>query len=272
MGKTGTGPERPVLEARDLTVTYGGAAVLDRVSLALPVGPYGLGLIGESGSGKTTLARCLLGLVAPTHGTVLLDGVDIARIRPPRAFRRAVQIVVQDTEGALDPRMRVGAAIAEVLRAHRLVPRGTEHARVAELLADVGLSAEHAARFPHQLSGGQRQRVAIARALAVRPRCLVLDEPTSALDTTVQARILRLLGALRAEHRLSCLLISHDLLVVERFCRHVAVLQHGRIVEEGLLADVLRTPRHPATRRLRDAVPRLPAAPRSSHASPDPPR
>ncbi|GGZ42327.1 ABC transporter ATP-binding protein [Streptomyces poonensis] len=248
-----------MLEARDLTVRYGGTAVLDRVSLTLPEGPYGLGLIGESGSGKTTLARCLLGLLPPTRGTVLFDGADIGRMRRQRPFRRAVQIVVQDTEGALDPRMRVGTAIAEVLRAHRMVPRGTERERVVGLLADVGLSAEHATRYPHQLSGGQRQRVAIARALAVRPRFLVLDEPTSALDTTVQARILRLLGGLRAEHRLSCLLVSHDLLVVEQFCRHVAVLRHGRIVEEGLLADVLRNPRHPATRRLRDAVPRLPS-------------
>ncbi|GGL93735.1 dipeptide/oligopeptide/nickel ABC transporter ATP-binding protein [Streptomyces fumigatiscleroticus] len=257
-----------MLEARGLTVIHGGTTVLDRVSLTLPEGPYGLGLIGESGSGKTTLARCLLGLVAPARGTVLFDGADLGRMRRPQPFRRAVQIVVQDTEGSLDPRMRVGTAVAEVLRAHRMVPRGAEPARVAALLADVGLTAEHAARFPHQLSGGQRQRVAIARALALRPRFLVLDEPTSALDTTVQARILGLLGRLRAEHRLSCLLISHDLLVVEEFCERVAVLEHGRIVEEGPLTDVLRGPRHPATRRLRDAVPRLPAAPDASRDAP----
>lgn len=255
-----------MLEVRALTVVHGSTKALDRVGLTLPEGPYGLGLIGESGSGKTTLARCLLGLVAPTGGTVLFDGEDIASMRRTRPFRRAVQIVVQDTEGALDPRMRVGTAIAEVLRAHRMVPRGSVPARVAGLLADVGLSAEHATRYPHQLSGGQRQRVAIARALAVRPRFLVLDEPTSALDTTVQARILDLLGRLRAEHRLSCLLISHDLLVVERFCRHVAVLQDGRVVEAGPLEDVLRTPLHPATRRLRDAAPRLPPAPEPSRA------
>ncbi|GGX59815.1 ABC transporter ATP-binding protein [Streptomyces minutiscleroticus] len=247
-----------MLEARDLTVVYGGTTVVDRVSLALPEGPYGLGLIGASGSGKTTVARCLLGLVAPTHGTVLFRGADVGGMRRPGPYRRAVQIVVQDTEGALDPRMRVGTAIAEVLRAHRMVPRGAERGRVAELLADVGLDAEHAARHPHRLSGGQRQRAAIARVLALRPRFLVLDEPTSALDTTTQARILGLLDRLRTEHRLSLLLISHDLAVVERLCRHLVVLHRGRVVEEGPLADVLRAPRHPVTRGLRDAVPRLP--------------
>src|SRR5262245_26704777 len=143
-----------MLEAHELTVAYGGTPVLDRVSLTLPEGPSGLGLIGESGSGKTTVARCLLGLVAPTSGTVRFRGTDITTMRHPRPYRRAVQIVVQDTEGALDPRMRVGTAIAEVLRAHRMVPRGAEAGRVADLLAEVGLPTEHAARFPHQLSGG----------------------------------------------------------------------------------------------------------------------
>ncbi|MEV1026887.1 ATP-binding cassette domain-containing protein [Streptomyces sp. NPDC050264] len=250
-----------VLEARGMTVVYGGTAVMDRVSLTLPDGPFGLGLIGESGSGKTTVARCLLGLVAPTSGTVRFRVVDLGGTRWPRPYRRAVQIVVQDTEGALDPRMRVGRAIGEVLRAHRLVPRGTEPERVAELLADVGLAAEAAARFPHQLSGGRRQRVAIARALAVRPRFLVLDEPTSALDTTVRVRILDLLRRLRTEHRLSCLLISHDLAVVEQLCPRVLVPHHGRVVEEGDLADMLHRPRRPATRTLRDAVPRLTSVP-----------
>ncbi|MGI5466774.1 ABC transporter ATP-binding protein [Streptomyces sp. CA-132043] len=257
-----------MLEARGLTVVYGSTAVVDGVSLTLPEGPYGLGLIGESGSGKSTVARCLLGLVAPTGGTVRFGGVDVSGLRRSRPYRRAVQIVVQDTEGALDPRMRVGAAISEVLRAHRMVPRGAEAGRVTELLTDVGLAAEHAARFPHQLSGGQRQRAAIARALAVRPRFLVLDEPTSALDMTVQARILGLLRRLRTEHGLSCLLISHDLAVVEQLCAHVIVLQGGRVVEEGALADVLHHPRHPATRALRDAVPRI--VPGTGHPTPRP--
>ncbi|MFI6878899.1 ABC transporter ATP-binding protein [Streptomyces sp. NPDC050400] len=250
-----------VLQARDLTVVYGDTTVVDRVNLTLPEGPLGLGLIGESGSGKTTVARCLLGLVAPAGGTVTFNGVDVTAMRRPRPYRRAVQIVVQDTEGALDPRMRVGRAIGEVLRAHRMVARGAERHRVAELLTDVGLTAEHAARYPHQLSGGQRQRAAIARALAVRPRFLILDEPTSALDTTVQARILDLLRRLRTEHRLSCLLISHDLAVVEQLCPRVIVMHHGRVVEEGDLTDVLHHPRHPATRTLRDAVPRLMSSP-----------
>ncbi|WP_372345692.1 ABC transporter ATP-binding protein [Streptomyces sp. KL116D] len=250
-----------VLRARELTVVYGDTTVVDRVNLTLPEGPLGLGLIGESGSGKTTVARCLLGLVAPSGGTVTFNGVDLTAMRRPRPYRRAVQIVVQDTEGALDPRMRVGRAIGEVLRAHRMVPRGAERHRVTELLTDVGLTADHAARYPHQLSGGQRQRAAIARALAVRPRFLILDEPTSALDTTVQARILDLLRRLRTEHRLACLLISHDLAVVEQLCPRVMVMHHGRVVEEGDLTDVLHHPRHPATRTLRDAVPRLTSSP-----------
>lgn len=254
---------RRVLEARNLTVRLGGAVVVDDVSLTLPPGPFGLGLIGASGSGKTTVARCLLRLLRPDRGTVLFDGTDVGTLRGVRRlrpFRRAVQVVHQDSEGALNPRMRVGAAIAEVLHTHRMVERAAAPARVVELLAEVGLAAEHADRFPHQLSGGQRQRAVIARALAVRPRYLVLDEPTSALDVTVQARVLELFERLRAEHQLSYLLVSHDLAVVERLCERVAVLHQGRVVEDGPTAEVLHEPRHEATRRLRDAVPRLPDA------------
>ncbi|WP_199493152.1 ABC transporter ATP-binding protein [Marinitenerispora sediminis] len=249
-----------MLEATDLSVRFGSTVAVDGVSLTLPDGPSGLGLIGESGSGKSTVGRALLRLVRPTGGSVRFDGEDVLAMRQLRPYRQAVQVVLQDTEGALSPRMRIGAAIAEVLRTHRLVPRAAERDRVVELLTDVGLAAEHAERYPHQLSGGQRQRVAIARALAVRPRVLILDEPTSALDVTVQARVLDLFERLREEHRLAYLLISHDLAVVERLCERTAVMYRGRIVEEGPTEQVLHDPRNDYTRTLRDAVPRLPEA------------
>ncbi|GAA3734983.1 ABC-type glutathione transport system ATPase component [Spinactinospora alkalitolerans] len=250
-----------MLEVRDLTVRFGRTVAVDRADLTLPDGPSALGLIGESGSGKTTLGRAVLRLTGASGGSVRFDGEDVFAMRRLRPYRRAVQVVLQDPEGALSPRMRVGPAIAEVLRAHRLVPRRGERARVLELLADVDLGAEYAERYPHQLSGGQRQRVAIARALAVRPRVLVLDEPTSALDVTVQARVLELFERLRAQHDLAYLLISHDLAVVERLCERTAVMRGGRIIEEGPTRQVLHDPRDPYTRRLRDAVPRL-AGPR----------
>ena len=156
-----------------------------------------------------------------------------------RRYRRAVQIVFQNPDTTLDPRMRVGPAIAEALRTHEVVPKTEEAERTAGLLEEVGLEQAHAARLPHQLSGGQRQRVAIARALAVEPRVLVLDEPTSALDVTVQARILRLIARLRGERALSYLLISHNLAVVEELCERSAVMYLGRIVERGPTPDLL---------------------------------
>jgi peptide/nickel transport system ATP-binding protein len=159
--------------------------------------------------------------------------------------------------------MRVGTALAEVVRAHRLAGSDGVPRRIEQLLDDVGLEAEHARRYPHQLSGGQRQRVAIARALAVEPRVLVLDEPTSALDVTVQARILTLVGRLREERRLAYLLISHNLAIVERLCEDTAVMYLGRIVEEGPTPSLLSRPAHPYTVALRAAVPELEARTRS---------
>jgi oligopeptide/dipeptide ABC transporter ATP-binding protein len=248
-----------MLEARDLEVRFGPVRAVDRVSFSIPKGPFGLGLVGESGSGKTTIGRALVHLVPLAGGSIALDGhaVDGLRRGAMRAYRRAVQIVFQDPDGTLDPRMRVGAAVAEVLTTHRIVPRSSTRERVVELLTEVGLEAEHVRRFPHQLSGGQRQRIAIARALAVEPRVLVLDEPTSALDVTVQARILRLIGRLRDERGLAYLLISHNLAVVEQLCERTAVLYLGRIVEEGATGELLARPAHPYTQALRAAVPEL---------------
>jgi oligopeptide/dipeptide ABC transporter ATP-binding protein len=260
-----------VLEVRDLVVRYGPVVAVDGVSLSVPPGPAGLGLVGESGSGKTTIGRTVVRLTAPTAGEVTVDGIDAFRARRGglKAYRKSVQIVFQDPDSTLDPRMRVGAAITEALRAHAIVDRDHLAIRVGELLTSVGL---HADRFPHQLSGGQRQRVAIARALAVEPRLLVLDEPTSALDVTVQARVLKLISRLREERSLAYLLISHNLAVVEQLCEQVAVLYLGKIVEHGETSRVLTRPVHPYTRALRAAVPELSESlPRPQTTRADPP-
>ncbi|MDQ3865697.1 MAG: ABC transporter ATP-binding protein [Actinomycetota bacterium] len=253
-----------MLEAHELEVCFGEVRAVAGVSFTLPDGPFGLGLVGESGSGKTTIGRALMRLVPIAGGSVTWNGENVARLRGERLkrYRRSVQIVFQDPDGTLDPRMRVGAALAEALNVHRVVPRSAVAARVEELLTEVGLGPEHAHRYPHQLSGGQRQRIAIARALAVEPSALVLDEPTSALDVTVQARILALIARLREERNLAYLLISHNLAVVERLCEQTAVLYLGRIVELGPTRDVLARPAHPYTQALRSAVPELDLAAR----------
>ncbi len=263
-----------MLEVRDLVVRYGPVIAVDGVSLSVPAGPAGLGLVGESGSGKTTIGRAIVRLTEPVAGEVTVDGVNAftARRGELKAYRKSVQIVFQDPDSTLDPRMRVGAAITEALRAHAIVDRSAFPARVEELLTAVGLQGEHAERLPHQLSGGQRQRVAIARALAVEPRLLVLDEPTSALDVTVQARVLELISKLREERSLAYLLISHNLAVVEQLCEQVAVLYLGQIVESGQANQVLARPVHPYTRALRAAVPELSETlPRPATRRADPP-
>jgi peptide/nickel transport system ATP-binding protein len=231
------------------------------VSLDLAPGPFGLGLVGESGSGKTTIGRALLRLAPVAAGEIRFEGADVGALRGAElhAYRRAVQIVFQDHEGSLDPRMRIGTTIAESLAAHRIAPRREFGERVAGLLAEAGLDPDFASRFPHQLSGGQRQRVAIARALSVQPRLLVLDEPTSALDVRAQARVLELIGRLRAERNLSYLLITHNFAIVRQLCEQTAVLYLGRVAESGPTADLLAAPAHPYTRALRSAVPQIDA-------------
>jgi oligopeptide transport system ATP-binding protein len=248
-----------LLEVRDLLVRFGPVRAVDGVSLSVPAGPFGLGLVGESGSGKTTLGRAVLRLVPIQGGEIRLDGDDVSRLRGEglKRYRRAVQIVFQDPDTTLDPRVRVGQAVAEALRTHRIVKRSEVPARVEGLLGEVGLEREHARRYPHQLSGGQRQRVAIARALAVKPRMLVLDEPTSALDVTVQARILELIRGLRESHGLAYLLVSHNLAVVEELCEETAVMYLGLVVERGPTSELLTRPAHPYTVALRSAVPEI---------------
>jgi oligopeptide/dipeptide ABC transporter ATP-binding protein len=248
-----------MLRVEDLGVEFGDVRALVDLTLEVPLGPYGVGLVGESGSGKSTLARAALALLAPSAGRVTFLGQDVSRLRgePLRAFRRQVQVVMQDSDGGLNPRMTVGSAIREVLTSHAIVPRVERKGEVAKLLTEVGLDTSLADRYPHQLSGGQRQRISIARALALRPQMLVLDEPTSALDVTVQAKVLDLIERLRYERRLSYLLISHNLAIVDRLCERIEVLYLGRVVESGPTQEVLSTPAHPYTAALRSAVPQV---------------
>jgi len=257
--------EEALLAVRELRVNFGPVRAVDGVSLTVSDGPFGIGLVGESGSGKTTIGRAILRLVPAAGGEILFDGQDVPGLRGRRLreYRRAVQIVFQDADNSLDPRMRIGAAIGEVLTTHGLA-RGAVSDRVAALLAEVGLDAAFAARHPHQLSGGQRQRVAIARALAVSPRLLVLDEPTSALDVTAQARVLAIVRRLRAERKLSYLLITHNLAIVAELCEQTAVLYLGRVAETGPTASLLTAPAHPYTLALRSAVPEIDPARRRS--------
>ncbi|GAA1648220.1 ABC transporter ATP-binding protein [Microbacterium flavum] len=215
-----------------------------------------VGIIGESGSGKSTLVRILLGLDAPTSGTVTFDGraVDArASARSLHWLRRETGIVFQDPYASLDPRMSVGRIVAEPLWALGL--DGDRRARVREVLEDVGLEPGMANRYPHEFSGGQRQRIALARALVHRPRLLVGDEPLSALDVTVRAQILELLRELRAAQNLTLVMVSHDIGIVQNLCDEVIVMKDGRIVEEGPTEKVLLAPQVAYTRRLLASIP-----------------
>jgi peptide/nickel transport system ATP-binding protein len=232
---------------------------LDDVSLALARGES-LAVVGESGSGKSTLARAILALERPSAGRVVLCGQDVFALSAGalRALRRHAQMVFQDPYGSLDPRRKVGWIVAEPLDALERGITAVERARrIAEALDSVGLKARDADKFPHEFSGGQRQRIAIARALITRPDLIVADEAVSALDVSVQAQVLNLFADLRERLGLSYLFISHDLAVVRHVADRVVVMREGRIVEEGAVAAVFGDPRHPYTRSLLDAVPRI---------------
>ncbi|HEY0218091.1 MAG TPA: ABC transporter ATP-binding protein [Cellulomonas sp.] len=251
-----------------VTRSFGATRALDRVDLRVEAG-RSVGIVGESGSGKSTLLRLLLGLDSPTSGTVRYRGATL--VRRDRALlhrlRTDVQMVFQDPRSSLDPRMRVGTIVAEPLRSLRVPGDRRAHAaRVAEVLAAVGLDPDVVDRYPAQFSGGQRQRIAIARALAPSPSVLVADEPVSALDVSVRAQVVALLHTLSVRQGLTLVLVSHDIAVVGQLCERTVVLHHGQVVEEGATADVLAAPTQAYTRRLLAAVPRLPDAPRSADA------
>ena len=251
----------PVLEAKSVSFAYGsGAPVLNDISFSVEAGGS-IGLVGESGAGKTTLLRLLLGLTRPSSGTVDFDGtpLDLRDAARMRAFRRCTQTVFQDPYSSLDPRQRIGRIIAEPLRSLGISrDRHDVETRVRHALSAVDLPEDSAGRYPHEFSGGQRQRVAIARAIVSDPRVLLADEPVSALDVSTRVRIIDLLAELRESRGLSLVLVSHDLGVVAALCRHTVVLERGRLVEQGPTRDVLGSPQHPYTRRLRASVPRLP--------------
>ncbi|MEH6774337.1 MAG: ABC transporter ATP-binding protein [Cereibacter changlensis] len=253
-----------LLEVKNLSKFYGVTSgmmhtltgreirALDDVSLTLTKGEV-LGIVGESGSGKSTLVNTLLGLTAPSQGEVMFRGQSMlsGNNRAMSKIRRNIQVVFQDPTASLNPRMSVRRIISEPWAVHKgVLPRAQWRGRVAELLEQVGLSPDHADRYPHQFSGGQRQRIAIARALALQPEVIICDEAVSALDVSVQAQVIQLLKQLRRDHGLSYLFVAHDLPVVQDFADRVAVMQGGRIVEIGQTETIFERPQHPYTRKL----------------------
>jgi peptide/nickel transport system ATP-binding protein len=229
---------------------------VDGVSFAMRAGEV-VALVGESGSGKSSLGRSILRLIEPTSGSVRFDGEEITRL-PPREMRQRrkdMQIIFQDPYASLNPRMTVAAILGQALDIHRLAAGAARKARIVQLLNQVGLSAEHLQRYPHEFSGGQRQRIGIARALSVMPRFIVADEPVSALDVSIQAQVIELLQKLRRELRLTLLLITHDLGVVESLADRVVVMYLGRLMEIAPRRELFRNPRHPYTQALLSAIP-----------------
>ena len=229
---------------------------VDDVSFTVRAGET-LGLVGESGSGKTTTGRAILQLYRPTAGSVRFEGTELTTASAPalRRLRRKMQMIFQDPQSSLDPRMTISQIIGQPLSIHGLAPGRKRAGRIGELLETVGLNPAFASRYPHQFSGGQRQRIGIARALAVEPSFIVCDEPVSALDVSIQAQIINLLRDLQARFALTYLFVAHDLALVRHISDRIAVMYLGKLMELGPSERVYAMPRHPYTRALLSAVP-----------------
>ena len=261
-------PRAPVLEVVDLARHFamrnafgrrtGWLRAVDGVSLAVWPGET-LGLVGESGCGKSTFGKTVMGIYAPTAGEIRFLGREIGRLaaRERRKVARDLQYVYQDPGASLDPRWKIVHSLHEPLRIHTTSSRAEREEQVQAILRAVGLPDAHLDLYPHELSGGQQRRVGLARILMLKPRLVILDEPTSGLDVSVQASVLKLFRRLQETFALTYLFISHDLAVVRAMCQRVAVMYLGKLVEVGDAAGLFEAPRHPYTRALLAAVPRI---------------
>ena len=234
---------------------------VDKVSFSIGKGQT-YALVGESGSGKSTIAKMIVGLETPDSGRIRIDGQTVfdeaSGQTQDAGLRQKLQMVFQSPYSSLNPRWRVGDILLEPIRAFRLIDdQDAQQARVRQLLEQVGMSAQDAARYPHEFSGGQRQRISIARALASNPQFIVCDEPTSALDVSVQAQVLNLLKQLQRDLKLTYLFISHDMAVVRVMAHRIGVLRDGRLVEENAAGDLIESPQDPYTRMLMESTPRF---------------